>query len=226
MLKNRDISKFDPNASAPKTKAKEEMQEEDGHPLTLAFKEMLNEGRYPFELDRKVIGTTELKDYMSKYAKGNIVRYVNDPKLIKRSLKEIGAEELGQVYHRLTNTKPSLYAIREQQTILKMDKTKVCNEIWRPIFQTTSPDEKHEEIATDKFMNENLEERSKVFEQQHLNGKKKVEYRRTVCWSCREEIDTDSDQICPKCEYAIKCSCGMCACDKPGANIKRKGAYA
>ena len=35
-----------------------------------------------------------------------------------------------------------------------MDKTKVCNELWKPIHQHATPDERHEEIATDKFMNE------------------------------------------------------------------------
>ena len=226
-LKTRDISKFEPMAPPPKTKAKEEMQQDDGHPLTLALLDMLNEGVYPFTLDTKVIGVTELKTYMSKHAKGNLVRYVNDPKVIKKSLKEMGAVLLGQVYHKATNTKPSLCAIRDHENILKMDKTKVCNELWKPIHQHVTPDEKHEEIATDKFMNENLEERSKVFEQQHLNGKKNGIYNReTCCWSCRAPISESVEGICPECNYAIKCSCGKCACDKPGSRIEKKGAYA
>ena len=225
-LKTRDISKFDPMAPPPKTKAKEEMQQEDGHPLTLAFLDMLNEGVYPFTLDTKVVGATEIKTYMSKHAKGNLVRYVNDPKVIKKSLKEMGAVLLGQVYHKATNTKPSLYAIRDHETILKMDKTKVCNELWKPIHQHATPDERHEEIATDKFMNENLEERSKVFEL-HLNGKKNGKLdRETSCWACKTPISESVEGVCPECNYAIKCSCGKCACDKPGSRIEKKGAYA
>ena len=44
------------------------------------------------------------------------------------------------------------------------------------------------------------------------NEKKEVE---TVCWSCKEEI-TRGESNCDECNYATRCDCGKCACDKPG----------
>jgi hypothetical protein len=148
MLKTRDISKFDPNAPAPKTKAKEEMQEDTGHPLTLKLREMLLEGRYPLSLNTKIISSTELKEYISKHHKGKHVQYVNDPKQLKRSLQEIGATELGQVYHKDLDWKPTLWVIRDHEEMQKHSKTKLCNEIWKPMQSHVGPAEKHEEDAT------------------------------------------------------------------------------
>ena len=47
----------------------------------------------------------------------------------------------------------------------------------------------------------------------------------TRCWSCKEPIELTEGTRCPECEYAIKCSCGSCACDKPGSKIKKKHNY-
>jgi hypothetical protein len=222
MLKIRDLSKFDPNAIAPQTKAKEEMQDETGHPLTLKLKEMLEEGRYPLTLDTKIIGSTELAEYISKHHRGDHVRYANNTKQLKRSLKELGATDLGQVLHKQLNYKPSLWIVRDHKEMRKNLNSKLCNEIWKPISTGSSPSEKHEEDATDNFMN-NQGNGSTQFEKQF---EKKKQSRATVCWSCKQEISTSKDGTCPECEYAIKCSCGECACDKPGSKIKKKGAYA
>ena len=151
MLKTRDLSKFDPNEPALSTKAKKEMQDETGHPLTLKLREMLEEGRYPLTLDTNIISSTELKEYISKYHKGKHVQYINDPKQLNRSLKDIGAIELGQVLHKQHNWKPSLFIIRDHEEMQKISKPKLCNEIWKPIQNHSSPSEKHEDIATDKF---------------------------------------------------------------------------
>ena len=151
LLKNRDISKFDPNEPAPSTKAKKEMQDETGHPLTLKLKEMLEEGRYPLTLDTKIIGSTELAEYIGKYGRGNHVKYANDTKQMKRSLIELGAIDIGQVLHKQLNYKPSLWIVRDQEEMQKLPKPKLCNEIWKPISTDSSPSEKHEEDATDRF---------------------------------------------------------------------------
>ena len=215
MLKNRPIKHFDPNAPAPLTKAKEEMQEDTGHPLTLKLREMLEEGRYPLSLNTKIIGSTELAEYIGKYHRGNHVKYANDTKQMKRSLKDMGAIELGQVLHKQLNYKPSLWIIREHEEMQKLPKPKLCNDIWKPISTDSSPSEKHEEEATDRFM------------KNQTNGAKRYEKRfyESTCWSCHEPIDTDSDEICSECGFAIRCSCGKCACDKPGSNIKKKNVY-
>jgi hypothetical protein len=43
----------------------------------------------------------------------------------------------------------------------------------------------------------------------------------TVCWSCRKEIELTNETKCPECNWAIRCDCGVCACDKPGSKIKK-----
>jgi len=43
--------------------------------------------------------------------------------------------------------------------------------------------------------------------------------------ACGEFIDTEKDEKCPECNFAIKCKCGKCACDNPKSNVKKKGAY-
>lgn len=215
MLKTRDLSKFDPNELAPSTKAKEEMQEDTGHPLTLKLRDMLEEGRYPLTLETKIIGSTELAEYIGKYHRGNHVRYANDTKQLKRSLKEIGGVELGQVLHKQLNYKPSLWAIRDQEEMLKLHKSKVCNEIWKPISTDSSPSEKHEEDATDKFM-KNQTNGANAFEKQ---------FYETVCWSCHKEIDTETGEKCIECDFAIKCTCGACVCDKWNSKVKKLPQY-
>ena len=216
MLKIRDLSKFDPNAPAPQTKAKEEMQVITGHPLSLKLKEMLDEGRYPLTLDTNIISSTELKEYISKHHKGKHVQYVNDPKQLKRSLLDVGAVELGQILHKEHNWKPSLLIVRDHEEMLKIPKTKLCNEIWKPIQNHSSPSEKHEDIATDNFMKSQTNGSTDQFEKQFFS---------TVCWSCNKKIDTDSDQKCPECNFAIKCSCGKCACDNPYSNVKKTNVH-
>jgi len=215
MLKTRDISKFDPNALAPMTEAKKEMQDETGHPLTLKLKEMLEEGRYPLTLDTKIIGSTELAEYIGKYGRGNHVRYANDTKQLKRSLKQIGAIEIGQVLHKQLNYKPSLWIVREHEKMEELPKSKLCNEIWKPIQDHSSPGETHERIATDNFM-KNQTNGSAQFEK---------EFYETKCWACHKEIDTDTGEKCVECNFAIKCSCGTCVCDKWDSKVKKLPQY-
>ena len=90
---------------------------------------MLEEGRYPLSLNTKIIGSTELAEYIGKYHRGNHVKYANDTKQMKRSLKDMGAIELGQVLHKQLNYKPSLWIIREHEEMQKLPKPKLCNDI-------------------------------------------------------------------------------------------------
>jgi len=45
------------------------------------------------------------------------------------------------------------------------------------------------------------------------------------CWSCHTEIKLSPQTKCEECDYAIKCKCGMCACDDPNSKIKKKNFY-
>jgi len=64
-----------------------------------------------------------------------------------------------------------------------------------------------------------------ITELSNLRTNNLIKNRQTNCWSCKTPISESGDGICPECDYAIKCSCGKCACDKPGSKIKKKGPY-
>ena len=177
---------------------------------------MLLEGRHPLSLNTKIISSTELKEYISKHHKGKHVQYVNDPKQLKRSLQEIGATELGQVYHKDLDWKPTLWVIRDHEEMQKHSKTKLCNEIWKPMQSHVGPAEKHEEDATDRFM-KNQTNGANAFEK---------EFYETVCWACHKEIDTETGEKCIECDFAIKCTCGSCVCDKWDSKVKKLPQYA
>jgi hypothetical protein len=44
----------------------------------------------------------------------------------------------------------------------------------------------------------------------------------SVCWACKKEITLTEENQCPECNYAIRCSCGVCACDKLGNEHMKK----
>jgi hypothetical protein len=188
------------------------MREETGHPLTLKFKEWIDEGRHPFSLNESIRGTTELAEYISKHDRGAHVKYANNTKQLKRSLEACGGVFIGQVLHKLRGEKPTLFLFRNQEEMLAKHKpSELCNDHWKPL-QNTSRDEV---VADRSAMNFNNTDNSQ-FEKQF----------NTSCWSCRKAIDTESNEKCHECNFGIKCSCGKCTCDDPRSKVKRKGIYA
>ena len=217
-LKERDLSKFNPMEPPPMTEGKKEMGKETGHPLTLKLRQMLDEGEHPLSLNVSVLGSTELAHYIGKHHKGKHVQYANDTKQMKKSLLEIGATELGQVYHKSLDYKPSLFVIRNHGDMLKKLKSELCNEVWKPIYVGQPADEKREEDRNKKFSDNQLEHAGE-FE------KRFKKERSTYCWECKEEIDTDSNDLCEECNFGIKCPCGKCTCDDPKSNVKKLPQY-
>ena len=215
----RDLSKFNPMAPPPMTEGKKEMGKETGHPLTLKLREMLEEGEHPLRLNVSVIGSTELTNYITKHHRGKHVQYANDTKQLKKSLLDIGATELGQVYHKGLDYKPSLWIVRNHEEMLKKQKSELCNEVWKPIVVSQPAEEKREEDSTEKFNNRDHSETNREFEKQF---KKK---RDTFCWSCKEQIDTESNDKCEECNFGIKCTCGKCTCDDPKSKVKKLPEY-
>ncbi|WP_286827686.1 primase-helicase family protein [Maribacter sp. UBA4516] len=220
-LLNRDLSKFDPMAPPPTTEGKKAMQEETGHPLTKKLKEWIDEGRHPFNLDECVRGTTELAEYISKHDRGAHVKYANDTKQLKRSLEACGCVFIGQVLHKLRNEKPTLCLYRKQKEMLeKHKKSELCNHIWKPL-RSESREAVVSERQNENFNNMDTTESDRAFEHNHMGFKKKDE-RGTFCWSCKQEIDTDSNEKCTVCNWGIKCACGKCACDDPRSKLYAK----
>ena len=133
---------------------------------------------------------------------------------MKRSLLEIGGVDIGQVHNKALNWKPTLIIIRDHEELSKITHTKICNEIWKPMQSHSSPGEKHEDISTSNFM-KNQTNGAKTFENSF----------ETVCWACHKEIDTETGKKCPECNFAIKCHCGVCVCDKPNSTVKKLPQY-
>ena len=221
ILKHRDLSKFNHTAPPPRTKAKEDMIGDLGHPLTLVLKEWIEEGQHPFQLDENVRGSTELADWISKHGRGDYVRFANNPKVLAQCLEEAGCYKVGQAYNDKFNVKATLWLYGDYKELKDKTPKTLSNENWKPLITTETRVQRVEATLTKDLNDRDPNDyRTVEFENQQFNKD-----RQTFCWSCHTNISESGDGICPECDYAIKCSCGMCACDKPGSRIKKKGSY-
>ena len=203
----------------PMTEGKKAMREETGHPLTLKFKEWIDEGRHPFPLNESIRGTTELAEYISKHDRGAHVKYANNTKQLKRSLEDCGCVFVGQVLHKLRGEKPTLFLFRNQEDMLAKHKpSALCNQYWKPLIIQDTKQGVTEERSNENFNNMDHSETNREFE-------KRFE-RETFCWACKKEIDTESNEKCIECNWGIKCVCGKCTCDDSRSKVKKKGIYA
>ena len=167
-LRNRDLSKFRPNAPAPETEFRKEMALEGEHPLTMKLREWIEEGRHPFSLEESVRSSSELTDWISENCKGEVVKYANNSKTLAKSLKDLGCIKIGQVLHKRRGDKPTLWIFRNHKNLSSMQNTDVCNEIWKPIIKYGSAEEVREERQTDKFI-DNQEEGAKLYSEELKN---------------------------------------------------------
>jgi len=221
LLKHRNLSNFNHKAPPPRTQAKADMIGEVGHPLTLVLKEWIEEGQHPFQLDENVRGSSELADWISKHGRGDYVRFANNPKILAQCLEEAGCFKVGQAYNDKFNIKATLWLYGDYGQLKNKTPKQLTNENWKPLITTETRVQRVEATLT-KDLNDRdpNDHRTIEFENQQFNKN-----RQTNCWSCKTPISESGDGICPECDYAIKCSCGKCACDKPGSKIKKKGAY-
>ena len=88
---------------------------------------------------------------------------------MKKSLLEISAVELGQVYRKSLDYKPSLFVIRDHEEMMKKLKSELCNEVWKPIHVSQPAEEKREEDRVEKFFN-NQTEHAEELEQTFKNA--------------------------------------------------------
>ena len=222
ILKHRDISKFNHTAPPPRTKAKADMVGQLGHPLTLVLKQLIEEGQHPFPLDQSVRGSTELSDWISKHGRGDWVRFANNPKVLAQCLEEAGCFKVGQAHNDKFNLNATLWIYRDHEEMKKWTPKDLSNRYWKPLITTATRVELVEAKLTEDLQNRDPNCDENIFYEQKMGFK---QGRETVCWSCKVSISESGDGICPECDYAIKCSCGMCACDKPDSKIQKKGAY-
>lgn len=89
VLKNRDLSKFNPKSHAPHTIHKDKLIINSMHPLEYWMRDAFESKEWPFHCD--IINVDNLLDVMPHYLKAH------SPQIIGRMLGKLGAEQYGQV---------------------------------------------------------------------------------------------------------------------------------
>ena len=162
-LKHRDISKFNPMAPAPDTKAKQEMAEGDDHPLTKKMKDWLLHGVVPFRFGSDIVSTMELSKWIEINCKGKLANWGSDSKILKKCLLEAGGIYLKPSMHKQRNEKVTLVIIRNHKTYESMKPTEIANKHWQPLAPHLTNDEAVHEHISNK-LNNPTEETIKAFE--------------------------------------------------------------
>tara|TARA_R100001369_G_scaffold22088_2_gene40290 strand:+ start:2771 stop:5029 length:2259 start_codon:yes stop_codon:yes gene_type:complete len=123
---------YDPYGIAPKTPFLDSMSEAGEHPVTQIIRQMFDECEFPFREDRILIGSTELKQYLSEKKMLSNAR-IND---ISNSLELIGGKCIGQCRVEMRNTqpsKPTLYLIRRVAELGHNNPQSLADEFYKPI---------------------------------------------------------------------------------------------
>ena len=224
-LQKRTISEnFKAEGTNLKTKALAKMSEEGAHETYKEVKRLMTERSAPFEQD--VVSINEVWAHLRK---NNGVRGRSNE--LAKAMEKLGCVRLGDgARHVHSGRYPTLWAVRNVEFYLSKTTKEVTDDYWIPL-DCLAWGIREAEIG---MINSHLKEvepymesigkpfDKSVYENETPPPFAKSKFRETVCWSCRKEIDTESNEKCPECNYAIRCTCGMCACDKPGSKIPKK----
>jgi len=153
-LLRRDLLEFEPNGTAMHTTFKDEMSKESARPLDKQLMIWYNEGKEPFGFSRDIIGFSELQEYLLKHGSPKVKNWVSNTKSLSHALETLGAVKLGQVLHKPTDMKPTLYVIRKHQEYKNITPSVICNKHWKRLHIPESPAELVAEHATKKFQND------------------------------------------------------------------------
>ena len=125
-LTNRKISNdFNPKSISLKTNFLEVMSEEGGHPLLKDIKPLFNERATPFH--QSVIAIQEAFDWLK--ANKKIPGRIND---LADVLTKLGCERVGEVKHKKTSRKPTMWILRNHDFFSDKSMASICNEYWLP----------------------------------------------------------------------------------------------
>ena len=125
-LTNRKISdNFNPKSISLKTNFLEVMSEEGGHPLLKDIKPLFNERATPFH--QSVIAIQEAFDWLKTNKK--IPGRIND---LADVLTKLGCERVGEVKHKKTSRKPTMWILRNHDFFCDKSMSSICNEYWLP----------------------------------------------------------------------------------------------
>ena len=139
LLNHKLPDSYDPQGIAPKTPFQEQMSEFGEHPVTQTIRRMFEEEEYPFRPETKIIGSTELFEFLSLRKMHGRAR-IND---VANALEIIGGKCLGQVrvkQHMGAEKifKPTLYLIRDVANLGHNEPQQLADQFYKPI--DTKPD--------------------------------------------------------------------------------------
>mgnify|MGYP000391912486 FL=1 len=130
-LTNRKISdNFNPKSVCLKTNFLEVMSEEGGHPLLKDIKPLFNERATP--LHQSVISIQDAFDWLKTNKK--IPGRIND---LADVLTKLGCERVGEVKHKRTGRKPTMWILRNHDFFCDKSMSSICNEYWMPTEEGT-----------------------------------------------------------------------------------------
>jgi len=125
-LSTRKISeKFNPKSTNLKTNFLEVMSEQGGHPMLKDIKPLFNERATPFH--QTVISIQDAFDWLKTNKK--IPGRIND---LADVLTKLGCERVGEVKHKRTGRKPTMWLLRNQDFFSDKSMSSICNEYWFP----------------------------------------------------------------------------------------------
>jgi hypothetical protein len=153
-LTNRKISEdFNPKSINLKTDFLEVMSEEGGHPLLKEIKPLLNERATPFF--ETVISIQEAFDYLKLHHK--IPGRINE---FAEALTKLGCERVGEVLHKRTGKKPTMWLLRNNDFFCDKSMSSICNKYWLPLGSTSEKMQEEWNISTGDLnvIKEGLEE--------------------------------------------------------------------
>ena len=130
-LTNRQITiGFNPKTISLKTKFLETMSEEGGHPMLKDIKPLFNERATPFH--QSVISIQDAFDWLKTNKK--IPGRIND---LADVLTKLGCERVGEVKHKRTGRKPTMWILRNHDFFCDKSMSSICNEYWMPTEEAT-----------------------------------------------------------------------------------------
>jgi len=166
-LTNRTISDdFNPKSISLKTDFLEVMSEEGGHPLLKEIKPLLNERATPFF--ETVISIQEAFDYLKLHHK--IPGRINE---FAEVLTKLGCERVGEVLHKRTGKKPTMWILRNHDFFCDKSMSSICNKYWLPLGSTSEKMQEEWNISTGDLnvIKEGLEEIA-TYEEFHIEAPK------------------------------------------------------
>jgi len=125
-LTNRKISSnFNPKSVSLKTNFLEVMSKEGGHPLLKEVEPLFKERATPFH--QTVIAIQDAFDWLKKHKR--ITGRIND---LADVLKKLGCERVGEVKHKGTGRKPTVWLLRNFDFFCDKSMSSMINEYWLP----------------------------------------------------------------------------------------------